>query len=136
MTSENLDKLSEADEIHSRRAVDTDREIGLNIRRLRRAAGLSQAELANSLGLSYQQVQKYETGANRISVSRLMQIADALKVDVGTFLNCDVLLEEAPHFGPHFTEITRLLEAFCGIGKKDSRTRVVALAELLAGIEG
>ena len=52
--------------------------MGVNIRARRKALGLSQTELAEGIGLTFQQVQKYERGSNRVSFSRLVDIAHAL----------------------------------------------------------
>ena len=52
--------------------------VGARIRIRRRWLGLSQTQLANALGITFQQVQKYERGANRVSFSRLLEIAHAL----------------------------------------------------------
>jgi transcriptional regulator with XRE-family HTH domain len=57
--------------------------IGQRIRERRRALGRSQQDLAEALGVSFQQVQKYERGANRVSFSRLVEIAGALKCRLG-----------------------------------------------------
>ena len=62
-----------------------DEHVGDRIRRRRTELGLTQEHLAASLGISYQQVQKYETGANRISAGRLYQIARRLESDIGQF---------------------------------------------------
>jgi transcriptional regulator with XRE-family HTH domain len=62
-----------------------DEHVGERIRRRRAELGLTQEHLAVSLGISYQQVQKYETGANRISAGRLYQIARRLEIPVGMF---------------------------------------------------
>jgi transcriptional regulator with XRE-family HTH domain len=59
-----------------------DRLVGAQVRRLRRRAGLSQADLAKAIGVSFQQVQKYETAANRISASALVRIAAALNAPI------------------------------------------------------
>jgi len=59
--------------------------IGFRIRKRRTELGITQLQLARLLGLSYQQVQKYETGLNRISAGRLYQISKFLFVDVGYF---------------------------------------------------
>ena len=68
---------------HSARRPDAiDRSVGKTIRNLRRAANLSQQELANRCGVTFQQLQKYENGQNRVSASRLLQIATALEVRV------------------------------------------------------
>lgn len=55
-----------------------DKAAGVVVRRLRDRAGVTQEALADEIGLSYQQLQKYETGQNRISISRLFDIAEAL----------------------------------------------------------
>ena len=68
-----------------RRAGAEDVEIGRKIRALRLERGLSQSDLANGIGLTFQQVQKYEKGTNRVSAGRLQRIADFLKVSVMFF---------------------------------------------------
>jgi len=62
-----------------------DQQIGENIRLRRIMMGLTQDQLAESLKLSYQQIQKYETGANRVSAGRLYQISLLLDADIVTF---------------------------------------------------
>ena len=66
-------------------ASEVDRLVGDRIRRRRILMGLTQDQLGESLWISDQQIQKYETGANRVSASRLWDIADALDVNVGFF---------------------------------------------------
>lgn len=63
--------------------------IGAIIRLTRKTAGLSQMELAERVGISYQQIQKYEKGVSEISVARLSQIADALNTPLGSFIAND-----------------------------------------------
>jgi len=58
-----------------------DRVTGEVIKRHRKAAGLSQADLGRAAGVTFQQIQKYECGQNRVSVSRLFQLAGSLGVD-------------------------------------------------------
>jgi transcriptional regulator with XRE-family HTH domain len=60
--------------------------VGENIRTARLTAGLSQTELGRACDITFQQIQKYEKGANRVGGSRLMQIAEALKVPAATLL--------------------------------------------------
>ncbi|MDP3749288.1 MAG: helix-turn-helix transcriptional regulator [Phenylobacterium sp.] len=62
-----------------------DLHLGLRVRARRKEAGLSLEALATDLGIAYQQVQKYETGANRISASTLYEIARALRTPVTYF---------------------------------------------------
>ena len=66
----------------ARAADDLDRALGNAIRLRRRSLNLTQEQLANACGISFQQVQKYENGANRVSFSRLVQIARALECRV------------------------------------------------------
>ena len=62
-----------------------DAHVAAAVRSKRRAMGLSQGELAKGLGLTFQQIQKYETGANRISASKLYEIAVFLNQPVAAF---------------------------------------------------
>ena len=64
-----------------------DVHVGERIRLRRILLGVSQVELSKSLGLSFQQVQKYERGANRVSASALYRLSNALDVPVGFFFN-------------------------------------------------
>ncbi|MBD3833282.1 helix-turn-helix domain-containing protein [Brevundimonas sp. P7753] len=69
----------------TRRTQDIDAVVGLRMAARRSALGLSQTALAAQLGVSFQQVQKYEKGANRVSASRLHQVATALGCSVADF---------------------------------------------------
>jgi transcriptional regulator with XRE-family HTH domain len=62
-----------------------DLHLGKRLRRRRRLLGLTQQQLAGACGVRFQQIQKYECGANRISASRLWQLSEALEVPVGYF---------------------------------------------------
>src|SRR5579862_9281846 len=64
---------------------DIDRHLGKRLRQRRRTLGLTQQQLAQAVGVRFQQIQKYECGANRISAARLWRIAAALEVAVGYF---------------------------------------------------
>jgi len=67
------------------RATDTDRHVGTRIRERRIMLGLSQQQMADLIGVTYQQAHKYERGINRISAGRLFEIAQVLGVPVGFF---------------------------------------------------
>ncbi len=67
------------------RANDTDRHVGIRIRERRVMLGLSQQQMADLIGVTYQQAHKYERGINRISAGRLYEIAQVLGVPVGYF---------------------------------------------------
>ena len=66
-------------------AQKVDAHVGERIRARRVEMGLTQSDLALKLDLSYQQMQKYETGGNRISAGRLWQLSKILQVDIGYF---------------------------------------------------
>jgi transcriptional regulator with XRE-family HTH domain len=72
-----------------------DLHIGRRIRSRRRLLSLSQAELARACGIRFQQIQKYECAANRVSASRLWQLADALGVPLSYFFEGLVLASPA-----------------------------------------
>ena len=62
-----------------------DAHVGKKIRQRRWLVGMTQQQLAEQVGIKFQQIQKYETGANRVSASRLWDIADALQVPISFF---------------------------------------------------
>lgn len=62
-----------------------DLHVGKRLRRRRRLLGLTQQQLAESIGIRFQQIQKYECGANRVTASRLYELAVALNVPVNYF---------------------------------------------------
>ncbi|MGC1496423.1 MAG: helix-turn-helix transcriptional regulator [Sulfitobacter sp.] len=66
-------------------AHKVDVHVGKRIRQRRWLTGMTQQKLAELVGIKFQQIQKYETGANRVSASRLWDIADALDVSVSFF---------------------------------------------------
>lgn len=74
-------------EVETREANAVDRHVGGRVRMRRKMLGISQADLASSLGLTFQQVQKYEHGANRISASKLYGIARTLQTPVSFFFD-------------------------------------------------
>ena len=66
-------------------AQDIDLHLGRRLRRRRRLLGLTQQQVAETVGIRFQQIQKYECGANRISAARLWQLAQVLEVPVNYF---------------------------------------------------
>lgn len=66
----------------NRSPTDIDRLVGVNVRRLRLERNLTLAELAEQLGISHQQLQKYETGSNRLSAGTLCNVAETLGVNI------------------------------------------------------
>ena len=70
-----------------KQTTDVDRLVGLRITALRKARGLSQTALGTAVGVTFQQVQKYEKGQNRVGAGRLREIARLLEVPVSAFFD-------------------------------------------------
>jgi transcriptional regulator with XRE-family HTH domain len=127
-----------------------DKHVGSRVRMRRMMLGMSQEKLGDALGLTFQQVQKYEKGTNRIGASRLQQISQILQVPVAFFF------EGAPHLAggppPEGTEHApspayvsdflatsdglSLTKAFMRIPDAKLRRRIVDLVQQIAGEEG
>jgi transcriptional regulator with XRE-family HTH domain len=125
-----------------------DRHVGSRVRMQRMLAGISQEKLGEALGLTFQQIQKYEKGTNRISASRLQQIAKMLGVPVSFFFEGAPAGETA---GGGFadaastayvadflstSEGVQLSKAFVRIKSPRVRRRVIDLVEALAEESG
>ena len=114
----------------------TDVVVGRNIRIWRLEKKMSQTELANRLGLTFQQVQKYESGANRVGASRLMQISEALDVPIHSFFEgagTETATEtDSPMSLVADAQALRLVRAFAGIDDGSLRRSVVNLVEGIA----
>src|SRR6516165_3835451 len=76
--------MAKADDL-DRSPNPIDRHVGLRIRLRRKEVGISQERLAEAIGLTFQQVQKYERAANRVSASKLWELARALNTTVAYF---------------------------------------------------
>ena len=113
--------------------------IGARMRTRRRQLGLSQSDLAERLGVSFQQVQKYERGANRVAASTLLSAARALGVTIGWLVGEDPALDKADE--DIFNALSRpgaleLLAAFNQIRDTRARQALVSLACEMAGTSG
>jgi transcriptional regulator with XRE-family HTH domain len=118
-----------------------DRHVGSRLRLLRMQAGMSQEALGNRLGLTFQQVQKYEKGQNRIGASRLYQLSRILRTPVGFFF--DGLPDEtsddpavlSPTLGFLSTsEGYELNVAFSRVRDAGARRKIVELVQSLAAL--
>ena len=108
--------------------------VGARVRAARVSLGLSQAALAERVGLSFQQVQKYERGSNRIAASRLVQLAKGLDLPPADFLSG---LDDGSSPGKDFSFFNapgamELLLAYSGLPHREQRA-VLRLARDLAG---
>lgn len=113
-----------------RRAGAIDGEIGQRIKLVRSNRRITQEDLAARLGISSQQLQKYENGTNRISVSRLVEVARQLGVEISELLT-DAAASgtgSTDAGGPSGQEVKDLVIAFCGIENPEARARVLDMA--------
>jgi len=118
------------------RVTAQDVAIGEKLLALRLARGLSQEELGQKIGVTFQQVQKYEIGANRISAARLVDIAEALGVSVTAFFPVSRWgRRERGIVALHAKGAMRLARAHAGIAERGSRAALVAIAEALVRAE-
>jgi len=112
--------------------------VGKRIRLRRVQLGLSQTELGKKLGVTFQQVQKYENGANRVSCSRLYETSTALEVPIGFFFmdsaNAGIELAVAEQFDvPDLKDGIHLMTAFHQIPSAAIRKSFIVFVETLAG---
>ncbi|HXA40996.1 MAG TPA: helix-turn-helix domain-containing protein [Phenylobacterium sp.] len=108
------------------RSGATDVALGERIRRRRRELGLSQSALGGKLGITFQQVQKYENGANRVSASMLVKLSDALALPVMQLLHD--IDPAAPPADPE-SDAARLLAAFGKIRSPEMRAALLTLVQ-------
>lgn len=122
----------------SKLPTNIDVHVGARVKRRREHLDMSQETLAANLGVTFQQLQKYERGANRISAGRLFELAKALDTTIpyffeGTRETGRVLrgvAEEADAFvGQADTEIAELVAAFRAIRDPEKRRRILAAAK-------
>jgi len=103
-----------------------DAEIGEAVRRRREEARITQAGLGKAIGVTFQQVQKYERGTNRIAASKLMLIAETLKSDVGDLFG-------RPDQGTPGSD--RLMRAWLRLDQRQ-REAVTAMIEAFTPVDG
>jgi transcriptional regulator with XRE-family HTH domain len=107
---------------------EVDKYIGNKIYVLRLAKGLSRQQLAETISVTHQQLQKYEKGINRISVGRLILIAKALGESINYFYQgVDGLREEEPVFTKHQRMCIEVSRNFMKIKSQEHRQAVNAL---------
>ena len=125
----------------ARRADSRDAEVGRRVRSRRLESGLSQTELGDRIGVTFQQVQKYEKGTNRIGAGRLQRISETLGVPITFFF--DATPSTRPRaassssdntiFGlMQHTDAVRMVKAFHKIQSPHARNLFVGLVEEFA----
>ena len=128
------------DNTTARRADNRDAEVGRRVRSRRLECRLSQTELADQIGVTFQQVQKYEKGVNRIGASRLQRISEALEVPITFFFSATPhAAARVPSSSPEsvfgFMQTSgavRIVKAFHRIKSPKARQLLVGMVEEFA----
>lgn len=119
-----------------KKSTPIDAIVGRNIRVYRLAKGLSQTELGNKLGITFQQIQKYEKGTNRVGSGRLYQIGIVLDVPLMSFFEGAekaASKKDASPFDLLADPLSlRLVQSFSEIADRHTQSAVVALVERMS----
>ena len=116
-----------------RSPVSADIELGKRVKARRIKQNMSQQDLAAVLGISFQQVQKYEKGTNRLNANRLMLVASALKARPEDLYQSDDVLPDVSSLIDVTNKATlRMLQAYSRIKDQATQRQMVALIEKIA----
>jgi transcriptional regulator with XRE-family HTH domain len=127
--------------VRARRADNRDAEVGRRVRSRRLECRLSQTELADRIGVTFQQVQKYEKGVNRIGAGRLQRISEALEVPISFFFGAGGTSAKAEPANSNAESVfgflqtsgsVRIVKAFHKIKSRKAKQLLVEMAEELA----
>ena len=112
------------------------RDLGRNVRTARVAAGKSQTEVAEFLDVTFQQVQKYENGRNRIPFDRIVSLADFLEVPLQQFIAPSASDREFQSLASQFSdkEFRALMEAWGSLKDRPTRAALVNLVKSMAAL--
>lgn len=112
---------------------EVDVSVGRRLREARLLAGLSQGQLGARIGVTFQAVQKYESGENRLSASRLLAVAEFLHQPLSFFFG-DLSEADAPAPPPALSpKEIKLLRYYRGIGTEEARDWMLKLAKSMGG---
>nr|HID58416.1 XRE family transcriptional regulator [Desulfobacterales bacterium] len=104
---------------HLRKQRLIDKKIGSKIKQIRKTLGFSQIELAERIGISFQQIQKYEKGSTRLSVTRLQQISEALGVNIAVFFEEAEKTTKVSDFAVRYTTAGDPLDPLSPLNKEE-----------------
>lgn len=122
----------------AKRVEPVDKLVGKNIRIFRLAKGISQTEVGEAIGVTFQQVQKYENGTNRVGSSRLAKLSKVLDVPINRFFDTGTVSADGPVSGKIVTDLlsvpyaVRMLKALASIPDNETRRSLVVLTESIA----
>lgn len=126
---------STGEPVNKRSPTATDQAVGLKIRVLRRAAGMTLRDLGEAVGVSFVQFQRYETGASRMSASRLIAISEALCVGVDSLVAEPGSAETDGMSDRQNSESRELLRLFKAISNPRHRIAIIAHVGAIAARE-
>jgi transcriptional regulator with XRE-family HTH domain len=123
--------------IADKRTTPVDVEIGRRLRLHRPSAGVSQTQVAEAMGVTFQQVQKYESGTNRIGIGRLIKVAEILDVPLSMFFeghgtSASKAKTASPAEVLTRPHVLRLVQAFSKIESEGLQLAIVKMAEAVA----
>jgi transcriptional regulator with XRE-family HTH domain len=136
-----LARLAEEDSVagmtgaSKRGRSEVDARVGRRLREGRLLAGLSQGQLGAQIGVTFQAVQKYESGENRLSASRLLTVAELLRQPISFFFDLSDGAQRVEAAGLTAKEI-KLLRYYHRIGTEEARDRMLKLAKRLGSGSG
>ncbi|MBI5418420.1 helix-turn-helix transcriptional regulator [Candidatus Poribacteria bacterium] len=111
--------------------IITNEEIGEKIKERRKVLSISQEELAEILDVTYQQVQRYENGTNKLNIENIQIIAKALFVPVSYFFGSNETSEIAENQAPYLpSDENKLLKYFKKIKNKNSKDMIIKVTKL------
>ncbi|UWR22913.1 helix-turn-helix domain-containing protein [Sulfitobacter sp. S190] len=113
-------------------AHPVDEHVGRKLKQIRTLRRFSQTEVANKLGLSFQQIQKYEIGSNRIAASRLFELAQIFDVSPSYFF--EGLYGDESSDDPRRDPGMEIVNALAAIQDEAVKTRIVTFIEDVSGL--
>ena len=108
--------------------------IGHKIKLRRKSLGLTQDQLARCLGLTFQQIQKYESGVNNVSICNLYKLSKILKVNVNYFINNNIINKDNTDI--ETKELAKVVEYYNKIKNREMKNIALQLIKKLASLGG
>lgn len=124
--------------MHPKTPSDIDLTVGIRMTALRKAKGLSQTALGRAVGVTFQQIQKYEKGQNRVGAGRLQEIAKFLEVPVSVLFSDDTEIAQEDVNLTLFRQpgAVDLMKAYAAIENAQLRRDILAIARTAARLHG
>ena len=114
--------------------TEFDIRLGRKVKLMRQMRRVSQDALAKSLGITFQQIQKYERGKNRIAVSRLVEIARVLRVDINKFFEDSEFQQQSTSFEEiDFAHYIEILHAFEAMKNQAAKSEIKNFVKRISG---